>query len=91
MLLPVVLLVVVVYLFMFRGQRKDEKNRKKMIAQMKKGDRVMTIGGMIGSVVDIRGDEVILKVDESNNVKARYIKSAIQKVLDEDGKIEDKK
>ena len=84
-------LAIVVFLLMFRGPRKEEKARKKMIEQMKKGDRVMTIGGMIGSVVDIRGDEVILKVDEANNVKARYIKSAIQKVLDDDAKPEDKK
>lgn len=66
-----------------RGRGKEEKKRKSMLESMKKGDRVQTIGGLIGSVADVRGDEVVLKVDEANNVKMRYVKSAIQRVLAE--------
>jgi preprotein translocase subunit YajC len=69
------------YLFMFRGQKKTEKTRKQMLEAMKKGDEVMTIGGLIGRVVSVDEDEVVLKVDESANVKERYKKSAIQQVL----------
>ena len=69
------------YLIMFRGQKKTEKTRKQMLLAMKKGDEVMTIGGMVARVVSIDDDEVVLKVDESANVKARYKKSAIQQVL----------
>ncbi|MGN6369407.1 MAG: preprotein translocase subunit YajC [Phycisphaerae bacterium] len=69
------------YLIMMRGQKKTEKNRKQMIQAMKKGDEVMTIGGMVARVVSIDDDEVVLKIDESANVKARYKKSAIQQVL----------
>ena len=69
------------YLFMFRGQKKTEKTRKQMLSAMKKGDEVMTIGGLIGRVVSVDEDEVVLKVDESANVKERYKKSAIQQVL----------
>jgi preprotein translocase subunit YajC len=69
------------YLFMFRGQKKTEKTRKQMLEAMKKGDEVMTIGGMVARVVSIDDDEVVLKIDESANVKARYKKSAIQQVL----------
>jgi preprotein translocase subunit YajC len=86
MFLPIILMVVVLYLFLFRGQRKDEKKRKEMIATLKKGDRVMTIGGMLASVVAVEGDEVVLKIDESANVKARYRKSSIQEVIDRDDK-----
>jgi preprotein translocase subunit YajC len=85
-LLPIILMFGVLYLFLFRGQRKDEKKRKAMIATLKKGDRVMTIGGMLASVVSVEGDEVVLKVDESANVKARYRKSSIQEVIDRDDK-----
>jgi len=46
----------------------------------------MTIGGMVARVVSIDGDEVVLKVDESANVKETYRKSAIQEVLDRDEK-----
>ncbi len=63
------------------GQRKEEKRRKSLITELKKGDRVMTIGGLVARVVSIDGDEVVLKIDESANVKATYRKSAIQEVL----------
>jgi len=76
----------ILYLFLFRGQRKQEKKRKDMINELKKGDRVMTIGGMIARVVSIDGDEVVLKIDESANVKATYSKKSIQEVLDRDEK-----
>jgi preprotein translocase subunit YajC len=79
--LPIILMFVALYFFMFRGQRKEEKRRKDQIAELKKGDRVMTIGGLMARVVSIDGDEVVLKIDESANVKATYRKSAIQEVL----------
>jgi preprotein translocase subunit YajC len=82
----IVLMVVVLYFFLFRGQRKTEQKRKTMLSEMKKGDRVMTIGGLIARVVSIEGDEVVLKVDESANVKATYSKKAIQEVLNPDEK-----
>lgn len=86
MVLPIVLMFGVLYIFLFRGQRKEEKKRKAMIATLKKGDRVMTIGGMLASVVSVEGEEVVLKIDESANVKARYRKSSIQEVVDRDDK-----
>lgn len=85
-LAPIILMFVVLYFIMFRGQRKEERRRKDLLAELKKGDRVMTIGGLIGRVVSIDGDEVVLKVDESANVKETYRKSAIQEVLVADEK-----
>ncbi len=89
---PIILIFVVLYFFMFRGQRKEEKKRKLMLSELKKGDRIMTIGGLKGSVVEIReaDEEVIIKIDESSNVKARFTRSAIQKVFEGDGKTETK-
>lgn len=86
-----ILIVAMLYLFLFRPKSKEAKQQKTMLEALKRGDRVMTIGGLIGSVVEVRGDEVVLKVDESNNVKERYIKSAIQKVLVDGDKAEDTK
>jgi len=57
-----------------------------MLAAVKKSDRVMTIGGIIGSVVSVGDNEVTLKVDESANVKITVVRSAIQRVLAEDEK-----
>jgi preprotein translocase subunit YajC len=89
--LPIILIVGVFYLFIFRGKNKDQKQQKLMLENLKRGDQVMTIGGLIGSVVEVKGDTVVLKVDESNNVKEKYMKSAIQKVLVDDDTAETKK
>ncbi len=72
---------VVLYFVMFRGQKKAEKNRKTLLSQMKKGDKVMTIGGLVARVVSMDDDEVVLKIDESANVKATFKKTSIQQVL----------
>ncbi|NLX15166.1 MAG: preprotein translocase subunit YajC [Phycisphaerales bacterium] len=76
-------MIVVFYMVMIFGSRKDKKKRQDMLAAIKKNDRVMTIGGIIGSVVSTTDSEVTLKVDESANVKITFIRSAIQKVLTE--------
>ena len=48
-----------------------------MVQTLAKNDKVRTIGGIIGTVVDVKGDEVVLKIDESNNTKIRLSASAI--------------
>ena len=52
------------------------------INQLKRGDRIQTIGGILGTVVESREDEVIVKVDESSNTKIHFTRSAIHRVLD---------
>lgn len=77
-------MLVVFYGVMLSGSRKEKKKRQDMLSAVKKGDRVMTIGGIIGSVVSVNDAEVTLKVDESANVKITFIRSAIQRVLQDD-------
>ena len=71
------LIFIVMYFIIFRGPQKQKQQRKKMLQSLKKNDRVRTIGGIIGTVVDIKGDEITLKVDESNNTKIKVVSSAI--------------
>jgi len=80
-LLPFLLIIVVMYLFLFRGPKKKQQEHQKMVASLKKNDRVRTIGGIFGTVLDVRDDEVVLKVDESTNAKIRVVPSAIATVL----------
>ncbi len=81
-LLIVVMLVFVV--MMFRGPRKKQQEHRKMIESLQKNDRVRTIGGIYGTVVDVREDEIVLKVDEANNTKIRVAPSAIGTKLSEE-------
>lgn len=74
-------IVVIMYLLMFRGPKKKQQEHKKMVAALNKNDRVRTIGGIFGTVLDVRDDEIVLKIDESTNTKMRVTPSAIATVL----------
>ena len=74
--------IFVLFILSGRGRRKQESKRKEMISSMKKGDRVTTIGGIIGTVIEVKPDEIIVKVDEQNNVRMHFVPSAIHNVGD---------
>jgi len=76
-----ILLVGGMLLFSVLGQRRDRKKREAMISAIKKHDRVQTVGGVIGSVVQVKPDHVVLKVDESSNTRITFARSAIQQIL----------
>jgi preprotein translocase subunit YajC len=80
-LFPFLLIFVVFYFLIIRPQKKRQQDHEKLLENLKKGDRVLTQGGMFGTVVGVQKDRVILKVAE--NVKIEYQKSAIVAVLDE--------
>ncbi len=87
--LPLILLLVVgMILFSVFGQRRDRKKREAMIKAVKKHDRVQTIGGVIGSIVEVKSNTVVLKVDESSNTRITFARSAIQQVLATDSESE---
>jgi preprotein translocase subunit YajC len=79
----VALMLVMVFVF-FRGPQKQKQQRKKLVQSLQKNDRVQTVGGILGTVVDIKGDEITLKVDESNNTKIKVVSSAIGRNLSQD-------
>jgi len=78
------LMFVLMYFILFRGPRKKQQEHKQMVQTLAKNDRVRTIGGIIGTVVDIKDDEITLKIDESNNTKIKVVPSAIGKNLSKD-------
>jgi len=80
-IMMMVLMFLVVYFIMFRGPKKKQQQHKDMLSNMKKGDRVRTIGGIVGNVVDVRDDEVVVKIDEANNTKMRFVRNAIASVI----------
>lgn len=80
--LILILAVVLLYVFMFSGQRKKDKQRKALLAALKKGDRVQMIGGELGTIMEVRDDEVVVKVDESSNTRIRYARNAVAAVTE---------
>ncbi|NNM85456.1 MAG: preprotein translocase subunit YajC [Phycisphaerales bacterium] len=89
LILPVGLILIL--FFLMRAPKKEQKRREQMMASLKKGDRVVTTGGMVCSVVDVRDDDIVLKIDESNNVKARFLKTAVASVVPDDKAGDDSK
>jgi preprotein translocase subunit YajC len=81
--LPLFLIIGIFWWWMSRSRRRERQRYEDMLKNLKRNDRVQTIGGIIGTVVDARDDEVVLKVDETNNVKMRFSRSAIKDVLRE--------
>ncbi len=79
--LPFVAILAVMLLVMILPGRQQAKKRKEMMTGMRKNDRVLTRGGIIGVVMEVREQEVILKVDESNNTRLHFAKQAIQHVF----------
>lgn len=71
---------VLMYVWMGRGKKKRETQRREMLASLKKGDKVTSIGGIVGTAIEVREDEVIVKVDENNNVRMRFARWAIRGV-----------
>jgi len=86
--LPFVLIIIIFYFFIIRPQNKKQKETEKMINALKKGDKVVTIGGIHGVVSSAKEKTVIVKVDE--NTKLEFNKSAIATVV-VDTPVENKK
>jgi len=80
MLVTFGLIIVVFYFLVIRPQNKKQKDAKKMLEGVRKGDRVVTIGGMHGFVESVKDDAIVLKVDD--NVKIKFSKSAVSQVLE---------
>lgn len=76
------IVLVIFYVVMIRSKRRQDRQRQDMLNSLKKGDRVQTIGGILGTIVETRDDEVVVKVDESSNTKIRFTRGAIHRVLE---------
>jgi preprotein translocase subunit YajC len=73
--LPMILIVVVFYFFMIRPQMKKAKDHKKFVAELKKGDKVITTAGIHGRIVDL--NETTIVVETEGGGKIRFDKSAV--------------
>jgi preprotein translocase subunit YajC len=80
MIMMVVLLGAMI-LFSFVSARREKKKRAELLDNIKKHDKVLTIGGVVGTVVEMKDDAVVLKVDETSNTRITFTKTAISQVI----------
>lgn len=78
--IPLILIFVIFYFFLIRPQQKKAKEHKLMVASLKRGDEIVTSGGIVGKVERILGnDKVDLLISE--NVTVQVVQSTIQSLL----------
>ena len=82
MFMGLLVFMFVFFIVLSRGTKKSEqRKRKALLDSLAKNARVLTHGGIIGTIVAIKDHEVVLKVDESTNTKMTFIKDAVRQVI----------
>jgi len=79
--LPLVLIIVIMYFLMIRPQAKKQKEHKAMIQNLQKGDKILTSGGIIGTVQGVKDTEGLLIVKISDTVKVELSRNAVSQVF----------
>ncbi len=79
---PILIMVVIMYFLMIRPERKRRKKEKAMLDALKRGDRICTIGGIYGTIMDIKDDTITLSVGRDNlsMVVARWAIRSVEDV-----------
>ena len=78
--IPLILIFVIFYFFLIRPQQKKAKEHRLMVAALKRGDEVVTSGGLVGKVERVLGDDKV-DVSISENVTVQVVQSTIQSLL----------
>lgn len=79
-MLPLVLIFAIMYFLLIRPQQKKMRDLKAMIDAVRRGDQVLTAGGIVGKVVKV-GDDQMLEVEIAEGVKVKVVKSTISRVM----------
>ena len=83
-MLPAILLIM--WFLMVNPQKKQEERMRQMLNSLERNDKVMTVGGLIGTVhsIDKEQNEIVLKVDDANNTRIRFHLTAVNTVFPKD-------
>jgi preprotein translocase subunit YajC len=79
---PLIAMMALLYFLFIRPQKKEQEKRQMMLDALKKGDRIVTIGGMFGTIVEINEKNIILKV--ADKIEIKFSKSAVQNLQKEE-------
>jgi preprotein translocase subunit YajC len=82
MLPMMILMFAIIYFFMIRPEQKKQKERSELLKNIKKGDKVLTAGGIIGAVTNVKETTVVVRIADNTNVE--FTKSAVTNVIKEE-------
>ena len=80
--LPIILIFVIFYFLLIRPQQQHQKRRKEMLETLKKGDRVVTVGGIYGMLKEVREDTLVVRI--ADNVNVKMARQGVDRVLTEE-------
>jgi preprotein translocase subunit YajC len=86
-LMPIILIFIIMYFLMIRPQQRKLREHRDMVAALRRGDQVVTSGGLIGKVVKVKDDNE-LEVEIAPNVKVRVVRSTVTQVLSKSEPVE---
>jgi len=82
---PMIILFAIFYFLLIRPQKKQDRKKRQMLDSLQKDDKIITVGGVFGTVADITADEVLLRIDEKANVKIKVSRSAVANIIKRKG------
>lgn len=80
-MVPFMIMALIIYLFILRPQRVKEAERQRMLADIRKHDKVITSGGLHGVVVNVKETELVLQIDSTKDVKVKVERDSIVSVM----------
>ena len=80
-LVPLILVFLIMYFLLIRPQQRKLKEHQAMVAALRRGDQIVTSGGIVGRVTKVKDGENELEVEIAPNVNVRVVRSTIQSVL----------
>jgi len=86
--LPFIAIIAIFYFLIIRPQSKKQKETQKMLSALKKGDKVVTVGGIHGTIQSVKEQSIIVKVDD--NVKIEFSRSAVSSIVSQSKEKEEK-
>ncbi len=78
---PLILIFAIMYFLLIRPQQKKVKQHQAMVAALRRGDRVVTQGGLIGKVTRVKDDDAEIEVELAPNVKVQVVRSTVAQVV----------
>ena len=80
----------IMWFLVIRPQKKQQKARQAMLSSLRKNDKILTTGGIYGIVMNVKDDEVVVRIDDSANIRVRVARSAVSEITSRDDDDDDK-
>jgi preprotein translocase subunit YajC len=88
--LPLIAIVAIFYFLVFMPMQRQKKAQAQMLADLQAGAEVLTTGGIVGTIVNMSGDTLILRV-KPDNIKLQVSRASIASLVKQESSVEDKK